>query len=49
MKAAAIAWLILCSFFALGWITVGWLLFPFNIIFFVGSLILMIPAFFFLD
>lgn len=46
MSNGGIFWLVICIFFALFWITVGWFIVPlFNILFFFCSLLMTIPSF----
>lgn len=44
MSAGRLLWLAWCALWALAWATVGWLIFPVNLLLFLLSLALMLPA-----
>jgi len=45
MNNTRIFWIIWCSMWALGWMTVGWLIFPINLIMIPASLLaILIPV-----
>jgi hypothetical protein len=45
VTAGRIFWLLWCAAWAIGWGTIGWTVFPFNLVMIALSLVAMIPAF----
>lgn len=44
MSPVKLAWLIWCIMWAFFWMTIGWILLPLNIMFFMASVVMMIPS-----